>query len=132
MFYSGSDGLDASIALAVRFGLPRPERLRSTLKALDAELKNGTFHYRYTGVDQEEGCFLACTFWIAEALALSGQAGQEMFVEAVAGLNRGTGIYSEMVAPQDGSYLGSLPQGLTHLALLGAATTLFGRDKQTP
>jgi hypothetical protein len=53
--------LDASIALAVRFG-PRPQRLRSTLKALDAQLKNGAFHYRYTGVDQEEGCFLAWTF----------------------------------------------------------------------
>ena len=133
MFYPGSDGLDASIALAVRFGLPRPQRLRSTLKALDAQLKNGAFHYRYTGVDQEEGCFLACTFWIAEALALSGQTskGKEMFLAAVAGLDRGTGIYSEMVDPQDGSYLGNLPQGLTHLALLGAATTLFGHDKQT-
>ena len=133
VFYPGSDGLDASVALAARFGFPRPERIRSTLDALNRELGCGAFHYRYSGVDQEEGCFLACSFWIAEALAIDGQQkrAEEMLLNTVGGLDRGTGIYSEMIDPHGRHYLGNLPQGLTHLALLGAATTIFSRDQQT-
>jgi GH15 family glucan-1,4-alpha-glucosidase len=127
-FYPGSDRLDASLALAVRFGFPRPDRLRSTLAAVQASLAAGPFHFRYSDVDKEEGCFLACTFWLAEAYALLGDhnRGSEAFVRAVEALDVGTGIYSEMIDPQSGEYLGNLPQALTHLALIGAAATLSG------
>lgn len=130
LFYPGSDRLDASLTLAVRFGYPHTERLQSTLDAIDRELGCGVFHYRYTDVDQEEGCFLACSFWMAEAIALLGdrERAASMFESAVQGLERGVGIYSEMVDPHTGSYLGNLPQGLTHLALLGAARALSGSD----
>jgi GH15 family glucan-1,4-alpha-glucosidase len=128
LFYPDSERLDASLALAVRFGFPRTDRLRMTLEAVELELRCGSFHYRYSEVDQEEGCFLACTFWIAEAWALLGQQERatEMFLAAVRGLEHGVGIYSEMVDPHNRQYLGNLPQGLTHLALLGAACTLSG------
>ena len=132
VFYPGSERLDASLALAVRFGYPQKDRLRSTLEAVQAELGSGAFHYRYSEVDQEEGCFLACTFWIAEAWALLDQQerANETFLAAINGLDRGVGIYSEMVDPHNRQYLGNLPQGLTHLALLGAASTLAGREPQ--
>ncbi|MBA1200255.1 glycoside hydrolase family 15 protein [Pseudomonas capeferrum] len=128
MFYPGSERLDASIALAVRFGFPRQDRLLSTLKAIDEELGCDHFHYRYSEVHKEEGCFLACTFWLAEAYALLGdtERGGAMLEAAVKGLDQGVGIYSEMVDPHTREYLGNLPQGLTHLALLGAASTLSG------
>ena len=74
--YPGSDRLDASLALAVRFEFGNPDRLRATCEAIDRDLGRGPYHYRYTGVDAEEGCFLACTFWLVEALALLGRAGE--------------------------------------------------------
>ena len=131
-FYPGSDRLDASIALAVRFGFPRQERLLATVQAIEEELGCGAFHYRYSEVHKEEGCFLACTFWLAEANALLGrkERATAMFLDAVDGLNRGVGIYAEMVDPQTQQYLGNLPQGLTHLALLGTACTLSGCSRQ--
>ncbi|MBD8493327.1 glycoside hydrolase family 15 protein [Pseudomonas syringae] len=130
LFYPGSDRLDASLALAVRFGYPHAGRLQSTLDAVDRELGCGAFHYRYTDVEHEEGCFLACSFWMVEAIALLGDRDRaaRLFEATVQGLERGVGIYSEMVDPHTGSYLGNLPQGLTHLALLGAARALSGSN----
>ena len=90
-------------------------------------MRDGPYHYRYSGAAAEEGCFpLACSFWMIEARALLGEreAARAHFDELVAALDRGVGVYSEMVDPVDGSYLGNLPQGLTHLALIQALTAL--------
>lgn len=127
-FYPDSERLDASIALAVRFGYPERERLRSTLEAVQRELGRGAFHYRYSQVEQEEGCFLACTFWLIEAWALLGRQAraEDAFDKAVEGLGLGVGIYAEMVDPDSGQYLGNLPQGLTHLSLIRAARAIGG------
>jgi GH15 family glucan-1,4-alpha-glucosidase len=132
VFYPGSERLDASIALAVRFGFPRAERLACTLEAVQRELGCGPFHYRYSDVEQEEGCFLACTFWLAEAHALLGDTARasEMFEKAVEALDIGVGIYSEMIDPHSREYLGNLPQALTHLALIGTASVLSGSGPQ--
>ncbi|WP_201168476.1 glycoside hydrolase family 15 protein [Pseudomonas sp. S31] len=129
LFYPGSGRVDASIALAVRFGYPSRERLRSTLDAVQRELGAGAFHYRYSQAAEEEGCFLACTFWLIEAWALFGQRerAEKALMEAVAGLAHGVGIYSEMIDPGNGQYLGNLPQGLSHLAALRAALAIAGR-----
>lgn len=128
VFYPGTDRLDASVALAVRIGYPSPKRLRSTLEAVQAELGSGAFHYRYSQAYEEEGCFLACTFWIIEAWALLGECerGESAFHAAVKGLEHGVGIYSEMIDPSTGNFLGNLPQGLTHLAAMRAALAISG------
>jgi GH15 family glucan-1,4-alpha-glucosidase len=129
VFYQGSERLDASLALAVRFRFDGQARLRSTLDAIDRELGRGPYHYRYTDVEKEEGCFLACSFWMVEARALLGQKEEatRAFEALIAALDRGVGIYSEMVDPRTGAYLGNLPQGLTHLAVIQAAATLDGQ-----
>lgn len=128
VFYPGADGLDASVALAVRIGYPTDKRLRSTLEAVQTELGAGAFHYRYSQAHEEEGCFLACTFWIIEAWALLGQRerAESAFHAAVKGLDHGVGIYSEMIDPRTGDFLGNLPQGLTHLAAMRAALAIGG------
>lgn len=129
-FYPGSEQLDASVALALHFGYPSKERLSLTLDAIQRELGRGAFHYRYSEVDREEGCFLACTFWLIEARALLGQREQATlaFEAAIQGLAHGVGIYAEMIDPQNGNYLGNLPQGLTHLALIRAALAIGGQE----
>ncbi len=124
--YAGGDALDASLALAVRFGFDGAERLRSTLDAIDRELGAGPLHYRYSGVDREEGCFLACSLWMVEARAALGQKDEARV--ALKGLEqalaRGHGILAEMVDPETGGFLGNLPQGLSHLAHIMALSVL--------
>ena len=131
LMHPDSDALDASLALAVRFRFDGQDRLARTLDALDKELASGAFHYRYTGVEREEGCFLACTFWMIEARAILGQheAAQAAFHAATEALDsHGAGLYAEMIDPKTGHYLGNMPQGLTHLAVIQAAATLAGEE----
>ena len=131
LMHPDSEALDASLALAVRFRFNGQDRLARTLDALDRELAAGAFHYRYSGMHKEEGCFLACTFWMIEARAILGQheAARLAFEAATEALDsRGAGLYAEMIDPRTGHYLGNMPQGLTHLAVIQAAATLAGEE----
>jgi GH15 family glucan-1,4-alpha-glucosidase len=118
VLHPGTDRLDASLALMARFGFDRSKRMESTIDAIDRELGDGAWHYRYSGVADEEGCFLACTFWMIEARLLLGQRdrAEAMLAALDDTLGRGVGILSEMVDPRTGMFLGNLPQGLSHLA----------------
>ncbi|MBB4154870.1 GH15 family glucan-1,4-alpha-glucosidase [Sphingomonas jinjuensis] len=126
VMYPGSDKIDASMALAVRFGFDGADRLRLTLDAIDRELGAGPFHYRYTGMASEEGCFLACSFWMVEARAQLGQRDQARAAldALVAALPDGHGVLAEMVDPHAHEFLGNMPQGLSHLAHLMALSVL--------
>lgn len=120
--------LDASVALAASFGFDGKEKLSQTIDALDRELGSGPFHYRYSGMAKEEGCFLACSFWIIEAkIRLSREdEARTAFDALIAQLGDDAETYPEMIDPKTGAFLGNIPQGLTHLALIHAAS-LFGR-----
>ncbi|MGI4778556.1 MAG: glycoside hydrolase family 15 protein [Janthinobacterium lividum] len=132
VMHPGSDKLDASMALAVRFGFDGPERLAKTLDAIDRELGAGPFHYRYTGMHEEEGCFLACSFWMVAARAQLGQRDEarRRFDRLTAALSQGHGVLAEMVDPATGAFLGNLPQGLSHLAHLMALSVLQGEPER--
>ncbi len=131
--HAGSNELDASVLLGVLFGYaePRDERLVSTVEAVRRELSHGPFVYRYSGEDGlsgKEGAFLTCSFWLVEALALQGWHADAFELMAhLVDLANDVGLFAEEVDPATGEFLGNLPQGLTHLALIGAALALDER-----
>lgn len=125
--YPGTERLDASLAMAVRFGFDGRERLSSTLDAIDKTLGTNGLHYRYSGMDREEGCFLACSFWMVEARALLGQTAAARTAFEHLREICGKGILPEMIDPTHRSWLGNIPQGLSHLAALQAAVALKAR-----
>jgi GH15 family glucan-1,4-alpha-glucosidase len=126
-FYAGSEELDASVLLAARMGyLPAADpRFGQTIDAIRGELADGALLYRYTGSRKEEGAFLACSFWLADALALAGRDSEARHVfRETAARGNDLGLLSEETDPASGELLGNMPQALSHLALLMAACEL--------
>ncbi len=129
---AGSEVLDCGVLLAARRGYTDPggERMRSTIRAIQNELHaDGALYYRYSGMSEEENAFLACSFWMIEALALAGERDEAAeLMDQMVGLANDVGLYSEEMEPDNHSLRGNFPQALTHLALISAAAITTDRD----
>jgi GH15 family glucan-1,4-alpha-glucosidase len=136
----GSDRLDASALLMPSVGfLPADDpRMVSTVAAIQRELMRGGLVRRYLpdddgevdGVSGDEGVFLACSFWLADVLALQGRTteARELF-ERLLDLRNDVGLLSEEYDPVTDRQLGNVPQAFTHLALVSTAM-LLGQGHQ--
>lgn len=131
LFYPHSEGkLDASLALVHHYGnMINPLRIRATYRAIQQDLGHGSaMLYRYTGAEQEESTFVACSFWLVEALAAMSDTRQaekdmEEILEKLC--QRGNvETFNEMFDVRSGEWRGNMPQGLSHLALICAAQAL--------
>jgi GH15 family glucan-1,4-alpha-glucosidase len=128
--YAGTDDLDAAVLLSARTGFDVGARLTSTIEAVSRELRDGPLVYRYTGAQEEEGAFVACTFWLVQALAGNGQREHAIrLMEEAVGLTNDVGILAEQIDPKTRAFLGNVPQALSHLALINAAHSIDAMEQ---
>jgi GH15 family glucan-1,4-alpha-glucosidase len=128
----GSSDLDAALLVLPILGLEPAgsARVRGTVDAVREDLSAGyPLLYRYPpgrdGLPGTEGAFLPCSFWLVQALALTGRHPEAtvLFGALLDNANQ-LGLYSEEIDPATGALLGNFPQALTHAALVQAALAL--------
>jgi GH15 family glucan-1,4-alpha-glucosidase len=140
--YYGGRELDASLLLMPLVGFlpPTDPRVIGTVEAVERELVREGYVLRYSteaasgvdGLPPGEGAFLACTFWLADALALLGRRDEaEALFERLMALRNDVGLLPEEYDPRSRHFLGNFPQALSHLALVNTACNL-GRDALRP
>jgi GH15 family glucan-1,4-alpha-glucosidase len=129
----GSAALDASLLLIPRVGfLPATDpRVLGTISAVRRELSEGGLVKRYQtaetddGVKGSEGLFIACSFWLVDALHASGQQRDAIdLFERLLLLRNDLGLLSEEWDPAAQRQLGNTPQAFSHFALVVSALQL--------
>jgi GH15 family glucan-1,4-alpha-glucosidase len=135
--YYGSKELDASVLNIPIVGfLPGDdERVTGTIDAVVRELGRDGFVSRYStaetddGLPGDEGQFLACSFWLASALALNGRVreARELF-ERLVGLSNDLGLLAEEYDVGRQRQVGNFPQAFSHLTLIVSARAITAAE----
>ncbi len=134
----GSEELDASLLLIPMTGfLPcHDPRVLGTVEAIRSSLMAEGFVRRYhthsadDGLPPGEGAFLACSFWLADNLALQKRWDEATALfERLLALRNDVGLLAEEYDPRSGRMLGNFPQAFSHVALVNTAYNLAARDK---
>jgi GH15 family glucan-1,4-alpha-glucosidase len=129
----GSAALDASLLLIPRVGfLPATDpRVLGTIDAVRRELSDGGLVKRYQtsqtddGLKGSEGLFIACSFWLADALHAAGRSREAVgLFERLLALRNDVGLLSEEWDPAARRQLGNTPQAFSHFALIISALQL--------
>ncbi|GAA4025587.1 glycoside hydrolase family 15 protein [Arthrobacter methylotrophus] len=129
----GSKELDASLLLIPKVGfLPHDDpRVIGTIDAIQRELTEDGFVLRYRPADSDdglpgrEGVFLACSFWMVDALLGAGRhAEATALFERLLGLSNDVGLLSEEWDANAGRQLGNMPQAFSHFGLVLSALQL--------
>ncbi len=129
----GATALDASLLMIPRVGfLPGTDpRVLGTITAIQRGLTEDGLIKRYQtgdsndGLSGGEGLFIACSFWLVDALHLAGQqpAATQLF-ERLLTLRNDVGLLSEEWDPTTGRLLGNTPQAFSHFPLVTSALQL--------
>jgi GH15 family glucan-1,4-alpha-glucosidase len=137
--YYGSHALDAAVLMIPEVGfLPADDpRVVSTVEAVQRELMRDGLVLRYElpeategasnadGLTGSEGAFLACSFWMVNALHMIGKDDEatELF-ERLLSLRNDVGLLSEEYDPRYKRQVGNTPQAFSHVPLIQAALNL--------
>jgi len=127
----GAEHTDASLLQLVLVGFVPADgpHARGTVAAVREELEVGPGllrRYRTERTDDglhgDEAAFLACSFWLADALARGDDVdGARRVLDAVVPLANDVGLLAEQYDPVGRHMRGNVPQALSHLALVRAA-----------
>ncbi|WP_434446755.1 glycoside hydrolase family 15 protein [Lentzea sp. E54] len=140
-FY-GSTAVDAALLLLPRVGfLPwNDPRIHGTVEAVRYHLDRDGFVLRYDtevegrvdGLPGTEGAFLACSFWLADALQGIGRTDEavELF-ERLLALRNDVGMLSEEYDITTRRHLGNTPQAFSLVGLVNTARSLEGAHTAT-
>ena len=138
--YYGSEELDASVLNIPLVGfLPgTDERVTGTIDAIWRDLGRDGFVSRYStahtddGLSGDEGQFLACSFWLVNALARNGRVEEaRALFERLLALANDLGLLAEEYDVSRRRQVGNFPQAFSHLTLIGAATAISAADGGT-
>ncbi|GAA1775283.1 glycoside hydrolase family 15 protein [Streptomonospora arabica] len=133
--YYGSRELDAALLLMPEVGfLPYSDpRIVGTIEAIRDDLMIDGFVMRYRTDREEaadhlpgnEGAFLACSFWMANALLSIGREkeARELFDRLLA-LRNDVGLLAEEWDASSGRQVGNFPQAFSHVPLVTTALNL--------
>jgi GH15 family glucan-1,4-alpha-glucosidase len=126
----GGAALDAALLLLPQTGFLPPDdpRIRGTIAAIERDLVRDGFVLRYStdevddGLEGGEGAFIACSFWLADAYAMTGRLDDaaEVF-ERLLAVRNDLGLLAEEYDPAGGRQLGNFPQGFSHIGLVNTA-----------
>jgi GH15 family glucan-1,4-alpha-glucosidase len=131
--YYGGTALDASLLLMAEVGfLPANDpRFVATVEAVERELLVDGLVLRYRtedtpdGLPGDEGVFLACSFWLADAYVMLGRHDDAVALfEHLLSLRNDLGLLAEEYDPRLGRQLGNFPQAFSHIALINTANSL--------
>ena len=126
----GGDQLDASLLqmVDVRFCPPDDPRMRATMTAVEEGLRRGPYMLRYALPDdfgEPKTAFNFCTFWLIEALHLSGRSDEaRTLFEEMLGRRTKAGLLSEDIAFDGAELWGNYPQTYSLVGLINCATLL--------
>jgi GH15 family glucan-1,4-alpha-glucosidase len=135
--YYGSKELDASVLNIPLVGfLPgTDERVTGTIDAVWRELGRDGFVSRYStaetddGLAGDEGQFLACSFWLVNALARNGRVDEARgLFERLVGLSNDLGLLAEEYDVARQRQVGNFPQAFSHLTLILAARAISSAE----
>ncbi|WP_405692196.1 glycoside hydrolase family 15 protein [Streptomyces sp. NBC_00057] len=133
----GSKELDASLLLIPQMGFlpPDDKRVIGTIEAIQRELSTEDgFVLRYPtkgedagvdGLEGDEGAFLACSFWLADDLAMIGRVDEaRQLFERLLSLRNDLGLLAEEWDPRLQRQVGNFPQAFSHVPLIDTALRL--------
>jgi GH15 family glucan-1,4-alpha-glucosidase len=133
----GSRELDASLLLIPQMGFlpPDDKRVIGTIEAIQRELSTSDgFILRYPtsgedagvdGLEGDEGAFLACSFWMADDLAMIGRVDEaRKLFERLLALRNDLGLLAEEWDPRLQRQVGNFPQAFSHVPLIDTALRL--------
>ncbi|MEU9361916.1 glycoside hydrolase family 15 protein [Streptomyces sp. NPDC048301] len=133
----GSQELDASLLLIPQMGFlpPDDKRVIGTIEAIQRELSTEDgFVLRYPtegddagvdGLEGDEGAFLACSFWLADDLAMIGRVDEaRRLFEKLLSLRNDLGLLAEEWDSGLQRQVGNFPQAFSHVPLIDTALRL--------